>query len=149
MYSIKQMVPLFVAFDHSTYQKLSNHISDILNLSDSIILMLSQGAFVVNICGRECHSVTIDEAHEMLINKQVKMSVVKPSEDFISRIAAYITYRTKAHENLKDALFPHHNKPPERVTSILFIKPSDKLFEMNIHTQLQALEKVMFLENCG
>ena len=53
--------------------------------------MLSQGAFVVNICGREWHSVAIDEAHEMLINKQVKMSVVKPSEDFISRIATYIT----------------------------------------------------------
>ena len=30
MYSVKQMAPLFIAFDHSPYQKLiSNHISDI------------------------------------------------------------------------------------------------------------------------
>ena len=93
---------------------------------------------------REWHSVAIDEAHEMLIIKQVKMSVVKPSEDFISRIAAYIAYRTRTHANLKDALFPHHNKPPERVTSIYSLKPSDKIFEKKIQAQLQALEKVMF-----
>ena len=73
MISIKLMAPLSVAFDHSTYQKLiSNHIHDLLNLPDSMLLMLSQGAFVVNICGREWHSVGIDEAHEMLINNKSK-----------------------------------------------------------------------------
>ena len=66
--SLKQMAPVFTAFDHPTYQKLiSNHISDLLDLPSSIMLMLAQGAFVVNITGREGHSVAIDEAHEMLI----------------------------------------------------------------------------------
>ena len=86
MISIKLMAPLFVAFDHFTYQKLiSNHIHE---PTDPMLLMLSQGAFVVNICGREWHSVGIDEAHEMLINKQIKLSFMKPSEDYISRIAS-------------------------------------------------------------
>ena len=71
------MASLFTAFDHQTYQKLiSNHIADLLDLPDSIMLMLSQGAFVVNITGREWHSVTIDEAHEMLINKQCKSEAI-------------------------------------------------------------------------
>lgn len=52
--SLKEMVPLFTAFDHQTYQKLiSNHSADILNLPNSILLMFSQGAFVLNITGRE------------------------------------------------------------------------------------------------
>ena len=45
--SLKKMVPLLTAFDHPTYQKLiSNHIADLLDFPDSIMLMLSQGAFV-------------------------------------------------------------------------------------------------------
>ena len=47
MGSVKQMAPLFMAFDHPTYQKLiSNHVIDILSLPESILLMLSQGASV-------------------------------------------------------------------------------------------------------
>lgn len=91
--SIKSMAPVFTAFDHPTYQKLiSNHISDLLNLPQSILLMFEQGGFVVNICGRPWHSVGIDESHEMLINKQCKMSITKPTPDYISRIAKYVTY---------------------------------------------------------
>ena len=154
MISIKLMAPLFVAFDHSTYQKLiSNHIHDLLNLPDSMLLMLSQGAFIVNICGREWHSVGIDEAHEMLINKQIKMSIVKPSEDYISRIASYITYRTIAQENLKNTLFPHNNKSSERISSLFSVKPNDKINEKNVQTQLHALEKANLFDterrNCG
>ena len=64
MISIKKMAPLFAAFDHLTYQKLiANHIQDVLNLPKSVLLMFKLGAFVVNICGREWHSVGIDEAH--------------------------------------------------------------------------------------
>ena len=170
MISTKLMAPLFVAFDHSTYQKLiSNYIHDLLNLPDSMLLMLSQGDFVVNICGREWHSVGIDEAHEMLINKQIKKSIVKPSEDYISRIASYITYRTRAQQNLiyqelttiltakllllllknrKKPLFPHNNKSSERISSLFSVKPNDKINEKNVQTQLHALEKANLL-NCG
>ena len=81
--SLKLMAPLFTAFDHPTYQKLiSNHIADILDMPPSL-LMLKQGGFVVSISGREGHSVAIDEAHKMLINKNIKEAVVKPSEDYM------------------------------------------------------------------
>ncbi len=62
------MAPLFTAFDHTTYQKLiSDHITDLLELPESIMLMFAQGAFVVSITGRDGHSVAIDECHEMMI----------------------------------------------------------------------------------
>ena len=68
------------------------------------MLMLSQRAFVLNITGREWHSVAIDEGHEMLINKQCKNAVVKPSEDYMNRMATYLTYRTKTLQNFKEQL---------------------------------------------
>ena len=93
MSSMKTMAPVFTAFDHPTYQKLiSNHTSDLLSLPQSVLLMFEQGAFVVNICGRPWHSVGLDEAHEMLINKHRKMSITKPTPDYINRIAKYIIY---------------------------------------------------------
>ena len=70
MSCIKQMGPVFQAFNHHTYSKLiSNHIADVLCMNPTVLAMLQQGAFVVNISGRSWHSVAIDEAHEMLINR--------------------------------------------------------------------------------
>ena len=62
--------------------------------------------FVVNIQGRPWHAVAIDEAHEMLINKSCKATIVKPNPDFISRIARYIPHRTKIFENIISQILP-------------------------------------------
>ena len=40
----------------------------------------------------------------MLINKECKGSLMKPSHDYINRIAHYISYRSKALMHLKIAL---------------------------------------------
>ncbi len=117
--SLKEMVPVFTAFDHPTYQKLiSHHIADLLELPDSIMVMLSQGAFVINIMGREWHSVAIDEGHEMLINKQCKNAVVKPSEDYMKRMATYLTYRTRTLQRFNEQLFPQSYKKRDAIPSV-------------------------------
>ena len=109
--SIKNMAPIFTAFDHPTYQKLiSAHLHDLLTIPEAILLMFRQGAFVISICGREGHSVAIDEGHEMLINKQCKMSVVRPSENFINRTASYLLQRTITQEHLKKLIFQRQPK---------------------------------------
>ena len=61
-----------------------------------------QGAFVVSISGNSWHSVRIDE---MLINKSCKMSVVRPSRDYINRIVHYLPHRTTMLENIHKQLF--------------------------------------------
>ena len=53
----------------------------------SIVAMFKQGAFSVSIRGRPWHSVAIDKAHEMLINKACKTSVFKPT--FIELLTIY------------------------------------------------------------
>lgn len=147
MTSMKTMAPLFTAFDHTTYQKLiSNHVYDLLNLPQAVLLMFTQGAFVVNISGREWHSVGIDEAHEMLINRQCKNAVVRPSGDYINRTASYLIYRSIQFEHLKKELFPETKQPIQTVTSIYSTKVMDKKIEANILTQIDAISKASLLE---
>ena len=102
---------LFTAFDHSIYQQLiARHISDVLSMPQPLLTMLQQGGFVVSISGQPWHSVGIDEAHEMLINRSCKTSIVKPSPD---RVACYLPHRSRTLENLQQQLFPEdvHHKP--------------------------------------
>ena len=97
--SIKKMAPVFTAFDHVHYRKLiARHLADLLIMPKSVTTMFEQGAFVVSITGRKWHSVAMDEAHEMMINKSCKTSIVRPIPDFINRIAQYLPYRAKAME---------------------------------------------------
>ena len=60
-----------------------------LTMPQSVMTTFQQGAFVVNITGRTWHSVAIDEAHEMLINKVCKISIVRLSPDYINIISRY------------------------------------------------------------
>lgn len=73
MAAIKSMAPLFAAFDRVKYQKLiAMHIVDMLSLPTDTLSHLQSGGFTVSIKGRPCHSIGIDEAHEMCVNKDSK-----------------------------------------------------------------------------
>ena len=69
--SIKLMAPVFSAFDHQTYRKLiAQHMADVYSLPTEILNFFCAGGFVVSLSGRSWHSVALDEAHEMKINKE-------------------------------------------------------------------------------
>ena len=145
---IKQMAPVFTAFDHANYRKLiSRHIADMLTMPRSVLTMFQQGAFIVSITGRTWHSIGIDEGHEMLINKACKMSIVRPSPDYINRIVRYLPYRTKALENLSTYLFPDDKKKCEEVLSPLSTKPDDIKREHNISCQIKVINNSGMLEH--
>ena len=126
------MAAVFTAFDHNTYQKLiSQHIEDIATMPTSIITMFRQGAFVVSISGRPWHSVGIDEAHEMLINKDCKTSIIHPIPDYISRVAQHLPYRSKAIKNLQSELFPATQKT-NNISAPYSANPNDFKCEQNV-----------------
>jgi len=104
------MAPLFTAFDRPNYQQLiSQHIVNMLTIPKEILSHLTRGGFTVSIRGRPCHSVGIDEAHEMCINKQCKEYITRPSADYINRTAMFLPVRAKAMNNTEAKLFPEKN----------------------------------------
>ena len=143
---IKQMAAVFCAFDHSNYRRLiSRHLTDIVTMPDSVLEMFKQGGFVVSITGREWHSVGIDEGHEMMINKACKMSIIRPTPDYINRIVRYLPYRNKAIENLTNYLF-QEDKQCEEKLSLLSKKPDDVKHEHNICCQIKAIQDCGMLQ---
>ena len=137
MASMKLIAPLFTAFDHKTYQKLiGDHLTDLMSIPTSVLTMFQQGAFVISIRGKPWHSVGIDEAHEMLINKECKTSIVRPSKDYINRIAQYIPYRTRSIENFKQQLFPEQEAHDNTLKSPFTNQPNDKKFQANVQANI-------------
>lgn len=133
---------------HSTYQKLiSQYIADVQTVPDSIVNMFKNGAFVVSFTGHSWHSVGLDEAHEMGINKECKASICIPNPDKMNQMAKYLTYRSTMLQNLKGQLFPtkgskretdypqfttekHHHKSEHNMRTLIGYISSNPLFEI-------------------
>ena len=106
MAAIKSMAAFFTAFDRPNYQKLiPQHIVNILTIPKEILSHLSNGGFTVSITGRPCHSVGIDEAHEMCINKECQEYITRPSADYINHTAMFLPVRAKSMKNIETQLF--------------------------------------------
>ena len=107
MAAIKTMAPVFSAFDRPTYRKLiPQHLADCLLLPEEIQAHFDHGGFTVSINGRTWRSVGLDEAHEMLVNRDCKAAVVHPNKEFISRMALYFPYRAKSIKYFKNQINP-------------------------------------------
>jgi len=101
------MAPIFSAFDHFTYKKIiAQNLAVMLALPQYTLDGLQQGCFTVRISERPGHSVAIDKAHEMVINKNIKTSIVRPSPDYICWVMNYLPQRVKIRQNLDTQLFP-------------------------------------------
>ena len=91
---IKLMAPLFAAFDHTHYQKmLPQHLRELIVMPQEVINFFESGGFVCSVSGRYMQSVALDEAHEILVNKDLKTTVVRPSKEYLDRILCYYPTR--------------------------------------------------------
>ena len=78
---------MFVAFDRPHYQKLiPNHLRDFAKMPRDVLKFLESGAFVRSITGKHMSSVALDEAHKMLVNKDLKATIVRPSKEYLDRM---------------------------------------------------------------
>ena len=108
------MSPLFCAFDRPVYKKLiPQHLADCLLFPQSITDNLKDGGFVISIKGSPWYSIGIDEGHEVMINKDCKIGIVRPSEESMARMTLYFPYRAKLMQCVKVML----NKDDDKVKS--------------------------------
>lgn len=109
--SYKQMVPLFTAYDHGTYQRLiPHHLHDLFSLPECLTRQLQKGAFSVRLKALEWNGVAIDECHEMQINKDCKLAIVRPSKDRMTFLANHLPFRAASIRNLKHQVLPPKKK---------------------------------------
>ena len=106
------MAPIFHAFDRTYYLKLvPQHLADMLRCPKDIIEMFETGGFVVSITGTHWSSVALDEAHEMLINKDIKGCLIRASQEYLSRITPFLTYQAELVKNFKQQVIPEYFTP--------------------------------------
>ena len=74
----------------------------------------------------------------MLIDKDCKTSIVRPLPDYISRIARYMPYRSKAMDNLKLQVSGNEEDKHTPVCSPYTSKPHDIRCEQNIQALIKA-----------
>ena len=84
--SLKNMAPLFSADDRPCYQKLiPSHIADIECYDSQIVECFKKGGFTVKVKGGLGHAIALDEAHEMCVNRDMKMAVVRPTQAYLKK----------------------------------------------------------------
>ena len=109
--AIKLMAPLFAAFDRTCYERLiPAHLADIQTYPKDIIHSFENGGFAVSINGNPGHSVALDEAHEMCVNKDLKMAITQPMQAYLQKMSMYLRYRVAQHKNLMDKLFSQNRE---------------------------------------
>ena len=101
------MAPLFYAFDCTTYQRIiPDHFHNILTFPIEILNFFEKGGFAVNITNQGWHSVALDEAHEMCVNKDLKGAVVRPTQAYLQKTSLFFNYRVKLLKHFKAQLYP-------------------------------------------
>ena len=95
-----QEFPLFAAFDHPHYQKfIPQYLKDVVLMPPSVKRCFESVAFVCSISGKQIRSVALDEAHEMLFNKDLNTTIKRPTEEYLERILYYYPVRALALKN--------------------------------------------------
>jgi len=150
MGALKSMAALFTAFDRPNYQKLiSDHIADVESMPQSVLGHLKQGGWTVSLTGRVCHSVGIDECHEMCINKDSKEYVMRPSSDNLDRKAIFMPIRAKAMKEFELQLYPEQSDNRGTLKSIYSKNVSDQKFELNVKCQVAKLGSSSLKPDCS
>ena len=90
--------------------------------NEPVLIHLQNGGFSARLTATKWHGVAIEECHEMQINKDAKLAVVRPSQQRTEYLSDYLPYRSACIKNLKQQLFPNNTESIPRLTIVQPVK---------------------------
>lgn len=137
--SLKELAAIYRAFDRPTYQQLiPHHLYDLVKLPDCILSKLKDGCFAMRLSSTDWRGVALDECHEMKINKDAKLALIRPSKENMQYTANYLPFRSKAMNDLKEQLFPEEQQ--HKTTQCYTATTRDRAVQTNVRKMVEALQ---------
>ena len=141
--SLKQMAPLFSAYDRIHYQRLiPHHLADLKTFPSKILDCFEAGAFSVSLTGVKGHSTALDEAHEMCINKDMKAAVARPTKAYLQKTSLFLRYRIAAHKHLLEQVYLPSDHTDETDQPLL---TTNKKMNENFSSMLKTIQQFNLL----
>ena len=120
---------LYFAYARNKYEVLSiNAIANTCTYPSELIHHFVHGQWTVSVKGRQFHNLALDEAHECIINKNLKSITTRPSHFRMVELANFMAYLDVVMNGFEDQVFKWHvNTEYEKKVSS---KRSDVLFKL-------------------
>ena len=92
-YCLKVISELYFAYARNKYEVLSmSAIANALTYPTEVIHHFAHGQWTVSVKGRPYHNLALDEAHECIINKNLKNITTRPSHFRMIQLADFMSY---------------------------------------------------------
>ncbi len=119
-------------------------MADLQKFPPNVLNSLKKG-FTVSLNDGKGHSVALDEAHEMCVNKDLKMAIAHPTKAYLQKTSLFLRYRISAHKNLLFQLFPHMNDGQKMLFTISSNTSEIKQREDNIVQMIKEIQSKALL----
>ena len=136
--SVKNLAAMYRAFDRPKNSFPSTYMTYVAKLPDCILSKLREGGFAMRLSSTDWHGVALDECHEMEINKDAKLAVVRPTPDKMQFTSHYLPFRSKIIKNLKEQLFPERQK--HKTIQCYTATTRDKAVQVNARIMVDFLK---------
>ena len=120
---LPKLAELFFAYNHGNYQTLvCEHIADLHNLPDSVKNEFLRGRWTMSVAGHKYQNIALDEGHESVINKRLKMLTSRASEHRTVTLSNFMAYLDKFTENLQKEIYTKNSKRNKSKTGTAYLK---------------------------
>ena len=93
----------------------------------------------MSINGGKGHAVAIDEAHEMCVNKDMKIAITHPTKPYLQKVSLFLRYKISVHKNLLTQIFTNLENGSTFIFEVFTDNPDIKAREVNITIMIKEI----------
>ena len=119
------------------------HLHDLALFPGYLTEHFKKGIFSILLSKRDWCGIALDKCHEMKINKDAKLAVIRPTSERMTSIANYLPFRAKCVNNLKSQILPQN----ERNITCYTVTTRDRATTEHVKTMLAVINSTGMYEN--